>query len=499
MRLVLNNNDQLKKTKLLWYLAGSIFIFSSNGKWMTPFSIWIVLICFLRFSRANKPLAGFIPILIISSFSNLLIWKGFIPLPSPLYFIVSFINGLIFTLPFLVERLLIKRQTNYTQTLIFPALLTLFSYLYSLISPSGTFGSIAYSQSNIFFIQIVSLTGIWGVIFILGWTASTINYLIDNRANKDKIYSSLVVYLSIIIFVLIYGGIRISDSKADQTIKVAGIVNNCSYNKSIRENLDDFIKSSGNNAESMFTQTKECVQNGANIVFWREAAVIVLDSLEDSLITKAKDIARENEIYLGISVMSLSKDFPKKPGKNEIIWIDPKGKVGFKYLKAYPAPSEIVLKGDKQPKIISSASFNLSSAICFDMNFPGFIREFGKKKVDILCVPANDWKEITPYHANISAFRGIENGFSVIRTTGNGLSAAFNSDGSKISELNYFNSPQRILYADVQTHKRCALYPLVGDFLPWLSLLLVLIITVKPVIENKVNKIIFCFIKTSEG
>jgi apolipoprotein N-acyltransferase len=186
MRLVLNNNDQLKKTKLLWFLAGSIFTFSSNGKWMTPLPIWIVLICYLRFSRANKPQGGFILILITSTFSNLFMWKGVIQLSWPLYFLVSFISGVFFTLPFLVEKLLNKRQINYMQTLIFPALLTLFSYLYSFIGPSGTFSSIAPSQSNILFIQIVSLTGIWGVIFILGWTATTVNYILDNYRNKKK-------------------------------------------------------------------------------------------------------------------------------------------------------------------------------------------------------------------------------------------------------------------------------------------------------------------------
>jgi len=195
----------MKISKYLWLLSGSILIFTSNGKWMIPISIWITLICLLRFVRFSKPWTGFISVLTISFLSNIFIWKGFIPLPSPLYYIVSFIGGVFFSIPFLIERLLIVRVKSYIQTIIFPSLFTLFSYLYTLISPSGTFGSIAYSQSNIVLIQIVSVAGIWGIIFVLGWTASTVNYLLDNYRNRQKAYFSAGVYAFITGLIVIYG------------------------------------------------------------------------------------------------------------------------------------------------------------------------------------------------------------------------------------------------------------------------------------------------------
>jgi apolipoprotein N-acyltransferase len=464
-------------TAIIWFLIGSAFIFFSNGKWAIPVSIWIVLICFLRFSRLNKPWVGFLSIFSISFLSNVFIWKGLIPLPAPLYYIVSAITGIFFSLPFLIERLIDGKKASYIQTLVYPALFTFFSYLSSLISPSGTFGSIGFSQSNLILIQIVSLTGIWGIIFILGWTASTINYLIDNYRFKQKMNIALAVYLSIIGLVLVYGIFRIYNSNPKETIKIAGIINDHNFNKPVKENLDAFIKSSNDNAGLLFAETKSCVQNGAKVVFWQETALMVLDSLEGSLIQNAEIFTKENKIYLGMAVFSLPKDFPSKPAENKIIWITPQGKIGFEYLKSFPTPGEIVLKGDLQPKVIFAQSFNLSSVICFDMNFPGFIREFGRRNVDILCVPGHDWREITPYHTNITLFRGIENGFSIFRTTGNGLSAAFNSDGSLISKLNSFDSQEKIMYADVPIHRRFALYPIIGDFLPWVGILFVLIYT----------------------
>ena len=478
----------MKRNKLALFLVGAIFIFTSNGKWIIPVSIWISLFCFLRFSRLNKPWIGFISILLIGFLSNIFIWKGLIPLPSPLYLIVSFIGSMFFSIPFLIERLLIKRITNYSQSLIYPALFTFFSYLYTLISPSGTFGSIAYSQSNILLIQTVSVTGIWGIIFILGWTAATINYLIDNYRIKQRIYFPLIIYSTIIVSVLIYGIIRISDPNTKETVKIAGIINEHNFNKSIKENLDDFIVSSKNNADLLFTKTKTSVQNGAKVIFWQETAHIVLNSFEDSLIMRAQGFAQENGIYLGMSIFSLSKDYLSKPAENKIIWITPEGKTGMEFFKAYPTPAEMIVRGNMQPKVIDSKYGNLSSAICFDMNFPGFIRKYGKKDIDLLCVPANDWKEITPYHANISAFRGIENGFSIVRATGNGLSVAFNGNGRLLSKLNYFNSQERIIYAEVPIQRINTLYTYVGDFLPWLSILAVIIITTLSLTKKKIQK-----------
>jgi apolipoprotein N-acyltransferase len=69
----------------------------------------------------------------------------------------------------------------------------------------------------------------------------------------------------------------------------------------------------------------------------------------------------------------------------------------------------------------------------------------------------------------------------------NGLSAAFNSDGSEISKLNYFESKERIMYAEVPVHRRYCLYPYLGDFLPWLSISGFIIITIMPRYKERIK------------
>jgi apolipoprotein N-acyltransferase len=91
--------------------------------------------------------------------------------------------------------------------------------------------------------------------------------------------------------------------------------------------------------------------------------------------------------------------------------------------------------------------------------------------IDIMLVPGNDWKEITPYHTFAASFRGLEQGFNLVRAASRGLSAAFNYKGQLISAQNYFTANDVILYSDVPMRGQRTLYAAVGDAFAWLCIL----------------------------
>jgi hypothetical protein len=457
-------------TAIFWFLIGSVFIFFSNGKWSIPISIWIVTICFLRFSRMQKVLVGFLSVLAISFLSNIFIWEGIIPLPSPLYYIVCFIGGVFFSIPFLIDRLFEKTSSGITSTLIYPCSSVFLAYLYSLINPSGTYGSIAYTQTNNVFLQIVSITGIWGIIFIIGWTASVIVFVLNNLSQFQKAKRITLCYLLLVGIVLLYGEVKIFLlDKQGETVRVAGIVHDFEFNNSIKGNIPEFKQYSRSTEEKLLRQSETCIQSGAEIVFWQETAQVVLKEDEDSLVLRAKNFAKQHHVYLGLSLLSITRSFPSEASENKIVWITPEGKEGYRYLKAFPTPSENIIPGDKVVKTIETELENISSVICFDLDFPSYIREYGKKQVSILTVPANDWREITPYHAYIASFRAIENGFSIVRVTGKGLSVVFDANGREHGKLNYFASQNRTMITDVPIERIATVYSYAGDFLPLIS------------------------------
>ena len=107
--------------------------------------------------------------------------------------------------------------------------------------------------------------------------------------------------------------------------------------------------------------------------------------------------------------------------------------------------------------------------ICFDMDHPAYIRQAGRSGTDVMLVPSNDCRDIVPFHTYMASFRGIENGFSIVRATGNGLSAAFDYQGRTLATADYSTTKQAMI-SHVPTHGVKTIYTVIGDLFAWLSM-----------------------------
>jgi apolipoprotein N-acyltransferase len=215
---------------------------------------------------------------------------------------------------------------------------------------------------------------------------------------------------------------------------------------------------------------------GAKIVFGIEAINTLSEDKEKEFIDKAKIIAKKDSIYLGLPMCIIHKGFPDIRPENKIVWISPKGQILFSYNKAKPTPGEGKY-GDGKLKYFDSPYGRISSAICFDMDFPALINQISKTNIDIMLVPGNDWREISPYHTYLSSFRAIEHGFNMVRSVSKGFSASFNYKGQLLSSMDYFTTNELILYSDLQTKGQHTIYSLLGDYFAWLCIAFFLVIT----------------------
>lgn len=109
--------------------------------------------------------------------------------------------------------------------------------------------------------------------------------------------------------------------------------------------------------------------------------------------------------------------------------------------------------------------------ICFDAGFQALSRQAAARGVDILAVPANDWREITPLHGEMVRMRAIENGFSVVRATSNGLSLLTDPLGRVLARVSSFATPGATATADVPVRQVRTLCGDVGDQLGGLAML----------------------------
>jgi apolipoprotein N-acyltransferase len=88
-------------------------------------------------------------------------------------------------------------------------------------------------------------------------------------------------------------------------------------------------------------------------------------------------------------------------------------------------------------------------------------------KAEVMFLPANDWKEIDPIHTHMVITRAVENGCSLVRPAGPGLSVAADSRGRIISSLDFFTTDEQIMYADVPVHHSNTFYAFIGDAFAW--------------------------------
>jgi apolipoprotein N-acyltransferase len=164
------------------------------------------------------------------------------------------------------------------------------------------------------------------------------------------------------------------------------------------------------------------------------------------------------------------------------------GEMQYTYLKSKIVPGDNDKAGDGIIKYTDTSYGRVGSAICFDADFPQYIRQAGEDNIDIFLLPSSDWKAIDPIHTQMAVFRAIENGFSIVRQVQEGYSLSADYLGSTISSMDYFNSDNRVLISQVPIERVKTIYSSVGDVFAWgcmIAFLIIIIIYIRSCVNEK--------------
>jgi apolipoprotein N-acyltransferase len=232
--------------------------------------------------------------------------------------------------------------------------------------------------------------------------------------------------------------------------------------------------------DELLARSEREARAGAKIIFWSEEAAFVLKEDEPRLLARGSALTLKYNIYLA---MALATWIPKQthPLENKVVLIEPSGEVAWQYLKSRPTPgpeAAMAVTSDKKLRILDTAIGRLSAAICYDTDFPSFMRQAGTLRTGVMLSPASDWRGIDPRHTEIASFRAIEQGFNLVRQANNGLSAAYDYQGRRLASMDEFQSTDLTLISQVPTRGVHTLYSRFGDWFAWLccAALLVLIV-----------------------
>jgi len=448
------------KTKLNphWYLlAGIVFstashmIFSINLLgWIayTPFLIWLY-----KTEGFRSRLKFFAALVIAWSLITAKI------ISSPMSYLFVFMFSIPIALIHLPAFLLWARFKDKTLSiLLFPAVMSLFEWLQYTYTPFASWGVSAYTQVDTLPIaQSVSLFGMPGLSFMIMWVNVALAVIIVKRKlTKVNFYLPAAILTSLII----YGNIRINsyDSKGRETILTAAVCTDSDVNGLPLPSKEK--NASVKNA--LFERTKKAASFGAKLIVWNEAATYVLPEDENNWKDKLKDLCSENNCNLVASYVVPVQTNPLLYN-NKYVLVDSSGTIQYEYLKHEPVPGEPAKRGKENLQITEINGIKIGSVICYDYNFPYLAKTWGKLNADIVAVPSSDWRGIDPLHSKMAAYRAIEQGHSILRSTRFGLSAGILPTGEMIARMSSFDKNSKIMTAQLPVHSVKTLYSVIGD------------------------------------
>ena len=202
-----------------------------------------------------------------------------------------------------------------------------------------------------------------------------------------------------------------------------------------------------------------------------EGGVLIAAEDESALIGVAQELARREDAYLSLGLQTVDED-RSLTYENKTVFISPDGELLSEYTKHRLTPPEAVthIRGEGPVPVVETPYGHIATIICNDAIFPDFVRrQVSGRGVDILLVPAWDFRYAEHIWSYYMSFRAIENGFSMFRLAREGLTLAVDYQGRPLVQSNYFLNDQPIIYADLPTEGRETVYSLLGDWFAWLS------------------------------
>jgi len=480
------HENRIPSTNFLWLLAGCVFLLFMGGKWNLPVTTWIGSIFFLRYFRMQRGFWGILlafPFILLASH---IYFTGLAEQVEPGFKILIAVSYTLYIIiPCVIDRFLYgKIKNQLLSTLVYPASLIVIQFLLSYVEQLGT---ILHWTGSMFslkpLIQLVSITGIWGPSFFVGWLASIINLLWEEKFELNKVKVPVSLFTVLFLLIVIWGSIRLAFLAPESgTVKVGSVIVGFEEDNMFYRYEDDMSQADKLREkekyraltfkvqDELFATSEKLIPSGIKILSWASGNAVVFAEDEAALISRLKDFAKENQIYFFPSLLVLG-DY-KGPDQNHVLAIRPDGQIEYDHYKGRN-PNASFYRGNLI-EIISTPYGRIASPICFEMEFPRFIRQAGKKGMDILIVPGDEpARGAANMHTEISMFRAVENGCSMLRTTLEGLTMGADYQGRVLSQIDFYNTlNNRSIITELPVKGVKTIYSVTGDWFAWLCVIL---------------------------
>jgi apolipoprotein N-acyltransferase len=469
-------------SSLLW-LAGGAALFGLLTRVAIPPAAWIALTLLVHASRSMPAWPG-LPFLWVALYVALATGnRGILPVSGPAYFAIVAFTATTVAVPFALDLVVASRFSGFASTIIFPVAFVAAEFLRSRFTPASTWGSIAYTQyGNLPVMQVAAVVGLGGITFLVAWFASTFEWAWRLGFAWSVVRGPVLIYAAVLGAIVSGGAVRLALASGERsTLRVA----------TLNRPVDLFVPGEMTRIAEGRLQSDEAARvaekltrlqdwfvegsrrearAGARLIVWPESNLLISGEDETAFVERAQRLAADERIYLAMGMGTVHRG-TTPPFENKMVLIERSGRIAVSYLKSHAVPgweAGIMRPGDGRLPVISTEDGRIAAAICFDADFPEFIRQAARGAADLLIVPANDWREVKDIHSQMAAFRAIENGLPLVRATASGLSSAFDPWGRVLAVTDYFAASDGTMIAQVPMGRIPTLYARTGDLFAWL-------------------------------
>lgn len=489
------------KIFLISFLSSILIILT-----LPPFNIsicaWVaqVPVLYLILSKEHFSirlvLLGFVITGIVSVFYG---FSWILAYQKRIFFIVWPLCSLIFPLFGLISYILFVRTKNiFLRALLISSiwivLLKLFSLTY--LGYHWGEGHLAYSQNNIYLIQLVSVVGTMGLSFLILLCNAAICLVFVHRSLK----SVAVLFFAIVLILIssVYGRSQFNykerDEKDIESLKVALVQPGLSgepgfehvtpiYNENQfltcmkrRHKLPEFI-----------ILNKEASLKNPQLIIWPQY------NLPIDITQRSRTIQK---FYVDFRIPILLGTFIYKGTKlaNISVLLDPYGKVEGMRTAVVPPPFRMMNQAfgkDFKPIVFKPVNvyskFKIGSLLCYEDTSGESARKIVRNGAQILVVQTNDevfQETILPkLHLKRDVFRAVENRRWLIRAATTGISAVINSKGEIVEKIPL--KEKQMIFADVSFLSKNTFFNKYGNYFWIISFIIILLVLLKIILKKK--------------
>ena len=444
--------------EFLCTLLGGILFFLSTGLGPVWPLAWFAPVPLLWLAYGEEPLWR----VLVASFAayaigQLNLFEAYAQI-WPILIMIITITSSAFAIAVLFARQVSRHLAPIVAVLAFPAFWTGFEYLYSLVSPNSTYGSLSYSQVPApVLIQSASLFGLWSVTFLLCLVAAALALVLRRGRRATSVGVAVAILFAAN---AVFGIVRLS-SPSGRTERVGAAA-------------DDAIEFGG--PQDAAISVAQRYADMARSLAAKGAQTVVLPEKIAVLRPQWRDEAAPFALVASQTGSRIVVGFEERADRNRNVAVtfEPNGS-GAHYVKRHllPGAESGIVPGDA-PGLFGGGR---GVEICKDLDFPNTIRDDARLGVRLIYVPAWDFGADGRAHANMAIMRSVEDGFSMVRAARNGLLTANDAEGRIVASASSNTDGEVSILADVHEGSNRTLYLKIGD--DFAKFCLILLVTIE--------------------